>query len=559
MIPYPHHELRNVIDLNDLWDFAFLGPIDPRTINPMSVSCDDRMPVPLAFDATPRYAGKRGTAIYRKKVSIPAHQAARLRFGAVGMWCAVFIDGQKRVEHGDGYTEFWVDLPPAAATVREIAVVVDNQFNSERNPVQLDYYDWYHYGGLYRPVYLQLLSPVFLQRVQVAVKDWRKGVVTARVEWGGAVASSIALRIEIDGRSVHEGPVAVLQGRSELTVTVPDPTPWTPEHPALHRLRFSTQEDDLIVRIGLREIKVHGREIHLNGTPLKLKGFCRHEAHPQFGPALPPALLLEDLHQLKDLGCNFIRGSHYPQDQRFLDLCDELGFLVWEEATGWGNKTEHFQDEYFCAAQERCVTEMITASFNHPSVILWGFLNEGDTAAPAGKVLYQRLADRCRALDATRPVTFADMHVKSICLPIADVISYNLYPAWYGDHKIEDIPVVLRERIAIARKLTGDVRPFLVSEIGAGAIYGWRDGHASRWSEQYQAKLLDTVCAEVLANADILGISIWQFCDMRTTEQVTRVLGRPRAFNNKGVVDEWRRPKEAYFTVKARFRGERAP
>ena len=112
---------------------------------------------------------------------------------------------------------------------------------------------------------------------------------------------------------------------------------------------------------------------------------------------------------------------------------------------------------------------------------------------------------------------------------------------------------MLRERVALARQSTGDVRPFIISEIGAAALYGCRDGHAMRWSEQYQAHLLATVCGEVLSNADILGVSFWQYCDMRTSEEVGMVLGRPRAFNNKGVVDEYRRPKQGYSAVRDAF------
>lgn len=555
MQPYPHHSVRSVVDLNELWDFAFLGPLDPAKIKPTQVRYNDRLPVPLAFDATPKYAGKRGVGVYRKYVTVPANSRARLRFGAVGMWCAVFVDGKKLAEHGDGYTEFWVDLPPANTSRRELTVVTDNQFDFTRNPVQLDYYDWYHYGGLYRPVFLHQLAATDIRSAQITAVNSARGRIRVDIAFAGALPRTIDLAASIDGQRVHQSSVRIMKGRATLTLNVPKPRAWSPENPHLHRLELQIPGDDWSARFGLREIRIRGRQVLLNGRPLKLKGFCRHEAHPQFGPALPVALMVEDIQQLKDMGCNFIRGSHYPQDQRFLDLCDEMGMLVWEEATGWGNKEDHFKAAHFCNAQQKGVEEMIAASYNHPSVIFWGFLNEGATNTPTAPKLYRRLADRCRELDATRPVTFADMHVKSICLKIADVISYNLYPAWYGDHKIEDIPKVLRDRVKIARQSTGDVRPFIVSEIGAGAIYGWRDGHASRWSEQYQAKLLDTVCREVLANRDILGISIWQFGDIRTTEQVARVLGRPRAFNNKGVVDEWRRPKQAYDAVRRRFRG----
>jgi beta-glucuronidase len=97
-------------------------------------------------------------------------------------------------------------------------------------------------------------------------------------------------------------------------------------------------------------------------------------------------------------------------------------------------------------------------------------------------------------------------------------------------------------------------KPIIFSEIGAGAVPGWRDMNQARWSEQYQARLLDTVIRHLFVDRErVCGLSIWQFCDGRTTESLDEILGRPRGFNNKGVVDEYRRPKVAYDVVKRRF------
>jgi beta-glucuronidase len=96
----------------------------------------------------------------------------------------------------------------------------------------------------------------------------------------------------------------------------------------------------------------------------------------------------------------------------------------------------------------------------------------------------------------------------------------------------------------------------IISEIGAGAIYGWRDWNGARWTEQYQARLLETVIRHLFVDRDrAAGLAIWQFCDCRTPEAVRKILGRPGGFNNKGVVDAYRRPKQAYGVVKRAFRG----
>jgi beta-glucuronidase len=97
-------------------------------------------------------------------------------------------------------------------------------------------------------------------------------------------------------------------------------------------------------------------------------------------------------------------------------------------------------------------------------------------------------------------------------------------------------------------------KPLIISEIGAGAIYGWRDLNETRWSEQYQARLLDVVIRHLFVDGNrTCGLAIWQYCDVRASEQARRALGRPRAFNNKGLVDEYRRPKQAYDVVKELF------
>ena len=276
---------------------------------------------------------------------------------------------------------------------------------------------------------------------------------------------------------------------------------------------------------------------------------------------MPDELWIEDLQILRDLGCNFIRGCHYPQSQRFLDLCDQLGFLVWEESLGWGDSVEVQSDPKFRRLQVEQTVNMVKVSINHPSVILWGFMNESGDDKEVGASLLRELAAAVRAVDRSRPVTSASMHIRtSIALDVFDVVSFNLYPGWYeGDNTADPRPL---DRIAptldevLARLNTKELRdkPLILSEIGAGAIYGWRDRVAGIWSEEYQADYLDAVCAYFRRKKRLTGLALWQFADGRTYA-AGGVLGRPRAFNNKGTLDEYRRPKLAYDVVKKHFGG----
>jgi beta-glucuronidase len=327
---------------------------------------------------------------------------------------------------------------------------------------------------------------------------------------------------------------------------------WSPESPALHVAKLSLGGDDLIERFGIREVSVDGSEILVNGCAVRLLGFCRHEAHPQFGCGVPAAVQIEDIQLLEEMGCNFVRGSHYPQDPRFLDLCDERGILVWDEAIGRQHRAEHFADPAFIDAQLVNIREMIAAGTNHPSVIIWGLQNESRSDEPVNRGGYERLIGEIRSLDPSRPVTYASNRWPN---NLIDIISINTYPGWYHG-AIDEIPKLLDSIINAIDSSTSKGKPVIVSEIGAGSVPGWHDRNHSRWSEEYQAELLEMVIRYLFSERErYCGLAIWQFCDCRTAEQTARTMGRPRGFNNKGVIDEHRTPKLGFDAVKRGFAG----
>jgi beta-glucuronidase len=143
------------------------------------------------------------------------------------------------------------------------------------------------------------------------------------------------------------------EGHFSVDVCIAEPKLWTPESPSLYHVRVSNEQDDVIHRIGLRSIETRGREVLLNGKPIRLWGYNRHEFHPNFGPSTPEAQQFSDIQLFKDCGCNFVRGSHYPQSQLFLDLCDELGLLVWEENLGWGQGARQVTNARFLAQHQQ--------------------------------------------------------------------------------------------------------------------------------------------------------------------------------------------------------------
>jgi len=556
---FREHELRPVCDLRGVWDFAFLGDVVPEEVAPNALNIDSRMSVPGCFDATPAYAGRRGLTAYRLRVPCRDAPRQRLLFDGVHHWSRVFVNGRRVRDHVGGFTRFTADFPTPPSGEAEIVVLVDNRFSYQRCPLHLDYFDWYHYGGIARGVELHGLTDPWIERLEVVTTDVSAREVRLRVRYGTTSSGTSApLVVALDGATVLEDNVQLPgeSGEIERTLKFGGAALWSPETPNLHLLHVRLGEDDMCERIGLRQVRTDGQELLINDQPVRICGFGRHEFHPQFGHGGPESLLVGDAQILKDMGANFVRGAHYPQDMRWLDLCDEMGLLVWSEGIAWQHKEDHLTDPHFLAAQLAHLDEMVAWTINRPSVVMWGTLNECDSDDPKCRPAYEKLLGHLRDLDPSRPVTFAgDRPFDDVCLDLVDIVSVNWYPGWY-EGTLAQVPDEL-DKIAGHLDAHGCAdKPLLISEIGAGGIWGWRDWHKDKWSEQYQAALLDAVLTHLLVDRDRwLGVSIWQFCDVRSSEATARALGRPRSYNNKGIVDEYRRPKMAYDVVRRYFQG----
>lgn len=366
------------------------------------------------------------------------------------------------------------------------------------------------------------------------------------------------MRAELAGKTLEWGSTAVPpDGETIISAseTFRNIRTWTPEQPDLYEVRAllvreGRETDDLTDRFGFREITVQDKDILLNGEKLEIRGVCRHEDHPQFGCALPFEAMAADLEQIKDLGANSVRTAHYPNDERFLDLCDEQGILIWEENHARGLSEEDMRNKNFERQAEQVIHEMIGAHYNHPCIYIWGILNECASDSDYGKDCYRRQFELIRSLDDSRPCSFASCKFKTDrCFGLPDVVSYNIYPLWYHDTPVDEYLDDLYQWIQ--NETEGKGKPFLVTEIGAGGIYGCRNPWHSKWTEEYQAETLEKQLTAVLDYKDCSGVYIWQFCDIRVSDEWFG--GRPRTMNNKGIVDEYRRPKLCYEVVRRKF------
>ena len=518
------------IDLGGSWSFRFEEGNPLEEVAKGDFAATDVVPVPACYDMLPKWYMKRGTGLYRREFTLEAPMSdAVLVVDGMGVRAKFELDGKDLGVHPYPYARLEIPVGPLSAGGHTIFAAVDNILEWPRVKMARPYYDFYLYGGFYHGVKLVERRP----KVFVRTLDYKTGKI----------------EVEIEG------------GAKEVR-TVPDFKLWSPDAPNLTTIDVAGRK----VRFGIRQIEAREGRLYLNGKELFLKGFNRHESDWLNGAATGEALMLQDIQRLKALGGNFIRGAHYQQSERFLELCDENGVLVWEESLGWGNgwgvdfPPNELQDEEFCAMQVRQTRDMVRTSFNHPSVIIYGFLNECASLKPECKALVDRLIETVRAENSGRLVTFACNIVDDdICNANTDIVAFNAYPGIFPLQigTATSLEMRVKDRFnAIVSKFRAQYpdKPIMVSESGCGGEFGRRGEYASPNTEEFQDEYLTNVFETLWANPDVVGFSIWQMNDGRTRERfgdkaVSAMFGGSVA----GVFDRFRRPKTSAETVRKYF------
>lgn len=518
------------------------------------------IPVPGCLEQHPELLNYRGKGTFYKKVFVREKTNIRLELKGVSHTADVCFDGVFLMHHYNAYTGFAGIVKDVEPGVHEIKVCVDNSFG-EASALHVPN-DYYTYGGIIRPVVLEQIGEVYIRTVHVTPYRSEAGwncKVEVWVENLGPEEAAAELRLELAGTQVTENIGIGAQGISKIVrnMRCEDVEEWNVDSPKLYLLKTELLTggkvaDDYIDRVGFREISLDGRRLMVNGKPVFLKGFNRHEDYGTIGNAIPLQIMVQDMDLMREAGANAVRTCHYPNDERFLDLCDERGMLVWEENHARGFSLERMCNPNFDRQCKDCIDEMITQHYNHPSIVVWGILNECDSASETGRKKYAEQYGQIRSLDASRPVTSAScQHFKDICLDLPDIVSVNMYSGWY-----EDVPAKERheQEMEWIRENGGAGKPVIISEFGAAAIYGYRDRGHCKWSEERQADIIRENLEVYREDERLTGVFIWQFADCKVTEEEWSPT-RARCHNNKGVTDEYRRPKEAFDVVKEMYAG----
>ena len=540
------HLIRRSESAQPVWTLT----VPQKNIPPMKTL------VPGVWEMIPALHNYRGCGVYEQTVNCGGN--VRFLFGGVSFRAKVYLDGELLAEHYGAYTAFEALAKDVAYGEHLLQVEADNRFGEDSTLHFPN--DYYSYGGITRPVEIEQLSDVYVRQLHVtpirSESGWQALVEAVVVSLSDAPMSFDVRLIAAEQEALV--PVTLAPG-AEVTVTqkidCPDVQVWDIDNPVLYEAAAVIETegepvDDLRDRFGFRTVEIAGKNILFNGRKLTIKGFNRHEEYGPFGCTIPVEAMAHDILLMKDMNCNAVRTSHYPNDPRFLDLCDEMGLLVWEEshARGITEKTMRLPD--FMPQNLLCTREMVAQHHNHPAIFIWGCLNECADDTDYGAACYRETYRLLEALDASRPMTAALLERPgSKVLADSDVVSVNIYPKWYFDGSVaESIDKKLQEMEAAG---AGN-KPLIISEIGGGAIYGYHDPIGeSKWSEARQCMILQAQIEGVLSHPECAGLFIWQLADVRVDENWA--MGRPRTHNNKGVLNEYRQPKMSYKVVRELF------
>lgn len=453
--------MTNKIELNHHWRY-----IPEFSVEHMGKSCDESgfcdVNIPHTNLELP-YCGfdeksYQFISSYRKTFIVPPEHNKRrvfVDFAGVMIYAEVYINGHKIGSNKGGFTPFSVELTDYISydAPNVLAVMVDSTERSDIPPFGNEV-DYLCYGGIYREVNLRFVDNNYIEKVHVRTPDVLadKKTVRVAVSLEKETSGKAIITLLKDGKAIAENDT-LFNDSKEINIEIADLkgiAMWDIDSPKLYQIKAQVVagfDDECTVRFGFRDVLITEKGFHINGKNLKLVGLDRHQSYPYVGYAMPARAQRKDADILKyEIGLNCVRTSHYPQSVHFLDRCDEIGLLVFEEIPGW----QHIGDLEWQKISCRDVQVMIDRDFNHPSIFLWGVrINE----SPDSNEFYARTNDIAHKADDTRQTGGVRCFVNSNLLE--DVYTMN-------DFIHDGGGIALRDQ----KKITGldhDV-PYLVTE-----------------------------------------------------------------------------------------------
>lgn len=578
---YPQsNPFRQFIDLSGFWDLRF----DPEGQGDRSLWAEGLTggrPAAVPASWNDQFEDGRdylGPTWYQTHFDLPwgfdpARQRIILRFGSVNYMAEVWLNGIRLGQHEGGHLPFEFDVTPHVRREgNRIVVHVEGELAPDRVPpgnvppdpqhMFVDQrenwppasFDFFPFCGIHRPVLLYATPSDGIADLSITTdlsgSEGRVHVRVARSADDAALA-----RFTLTGHGAHITTESSIVAEANVALQVPHAALWAPGSPHLYDLtvelvRHGAVFDRYRLPIGIRTIQVEGDALLLNGKPIYLKGFGRHEDFSITGRGLTPAVIVKDYALMDWVGANSFRTTHYPYSEQMMDLADRLGFMVIDETPAVGL---FFAPEGLERRLQLCrqyTRELIDRDKNHPSVILWSLANEPHSNHPAAKAFFRDLYDLAKSLDPSRPVALVSyLSLLEESFEFCDVLMLNRYYGWYAESgRIESGCAMLSGELdALHDKFH---KPLILTEFGADTVAGHHAQPPEMFSEEYQAELLEQYIQVLRSKPYVVGEHVWNLCDFKTSQAVRRMGG----LNLKGVFTRDRRPKLAAHRLRALWR-----
>lgn len=590
---YPlNTETRTALKLDGMWRFAldWKNEGDEKDWK-NHIPGHDTIPVPASFQDF--YTDKKirefaGDMWYETDVLVPDYMkgsSVYLRFGAATHRATVYLNGEEVAYHEGGFLPFLADITDKAkfGESNRVVVKINNELNETNIPCGLTvtlsdgrkmvkpYFDFYNYSGLQRSVYLLSTPENSIEDIDLSYSVNGKD---ASIDYEVRVKGDDDVKLSLYDEEGHF--VTEAKGRKGIII-VPDAKLWQVRSSYLYTLKISLVRGNQLIDsyqmpIGIREVRINGENILINGSPVYMKGFGKHEDSDIVGRGFNIGVMKRDFELMKWIGANSFRTSHYPYDEEIYRMADREGFLIIDEvpAVGLFESLANFFDagtgkgakSFFSKptipqllkAHMRALEEMIVRDKNHPSVIAWSILNEPESTDANSLPYFTALFEKAHELDKQkRPRTFA-MEVNSSptkchCYKLCDFIALNRYYGWYilGGNEIDEAEKKFRAEMDEWKALHLG-KPFIFSEYGADTLPSEHKLPSVMWSQEYQVEMLEMLHRVFDSYDFVKGEQVWAFADFQTTEGLMRVNG-----NKKGIFTRQRQPKDAAFLLRKRW------
>ena len=536
------------ISLNGKWDFQVLDQAAKHSIN-----------VPGEWEMQGFTINEGETALYSLKLDIPADwkgERIKIRFDGVSSHALVKVNNIKVGEHEGSFVPFEVDITNALKPSGNILQVEVQALTISDRLACTSQYAVHTVGGLLRKVVLFAMPQTNIAS-NVATTTFDKEFADAVLKVQSSIANESAspasaqfqyILTDATGKvifqklSAIEKNIATNSSREiQTAIVVKQPAQWNPEHPYFYHLKSSLLVNNKVVQsvsqiVGFRQIEIKGNQLLVNGKAVKLHGVNRHSIYPLTGRSVSPELDRKDAELFRNANCNYIRTSHYPPSEEFLNAADELGLFVESEASlCWINhgaapiwKKWDYKDERFLPYMVNADVENVLAGRNHPSIIIWSLGNES-----VWSPLWAKVLATVKKLDPSRPTTFHDQcwggynnaHSK------ADIAVYH-YPGTNGPAASDTMK-----------------RPVLFGEYAHISCYNRRELLTDPGIRSSYGKPLEAMYDSMYYHKGCLGGAIWSGIDDTFDMPDGRIVG----YGPWGPIDGWRRPKPEYFGMKKAY------